>query len=295
MKASKTISILSILILWAVLPAYGQKEKNTVFKISVGDFIYNSPEGENSTAGKVLKSVADILLTGNSSKQQPQYADAVRASIITGLSRIVRFRTVDGDFLPDELAEGEPAFCVDGVIANISTVTKTETTTNSKKEKITNTYYRGLVSVTVNLKNPVTGTIDNSQTFNLSESDASWMGSEEKAMSNTLEWLTNRVASCYNRLFPLHASIIEGGEVKKEKKMKTAYIDLGAADGAYEGQLFNVYTVKTIAGKEARTEIGRLRIEELQGDDISLCKVTKGSEQVKEALDKGQTLVVISR
>lgn len=287
--------VLTLLTLLAVVPVHGQKEKNVEYKISIGDFIYNTPEEkETGTAGKVLKSVAEALLTGSTSKQQPQYADAVRASVVSGLSNVMRFRTIDGGFLPDELAEDEPAFCVDGVIANISTVTKTETTTDSKKKKVTNTYYRGLVSVTVNLKDPFSGTIDNSQTFNVSESDGSWVGSEEKAMSNALVRLTSLVGSCYSRLFPLNASIIEGGEVKKEKQ-KSVYIDLGTANGAYEGQQFDVYAVKTVAGREARTEIGRLRIEEVQGEDISFCKVSKGSEQIKAALDAGQTLVVVSR
>lgn len=51
----------------------------------------------------------------------------------------------------------------------------------------------------------------------------------------------------------------------------------------------------TIAGKEARTIIGRLKIEEVDGDEISLCKVTKGSDKIKTALDEGQTLMVVSR
>ena len=73
------------------------------------------------------------------------------------------------------------------------------------------------------------------------------------------------------------------------------YIDLGADDGAYKGQQFDVLTVKTIAGKEARTLIGRLKIEEVEGDEISLCKVTKGSDKIKAALDEGENLMVVSR
>lgn len=102
------------------------------------------------------------------------------------------------------------------------------------------------------------------------------------------------MADYYNAIFPLHASIIEAGEVKKDKQ-KEVFIDLGAANGAYKGVQFDVFLVKTVAGKEARTMIGRLKIEEVQGDEISLCKVTKGSDKIKNALDQGQTLMITSR
>ena len=95
-------------------------------------------------------------------------------------------------------------------------------------------------------------------------------------------------------MFPLSASIIERGEIKK-KKQKTVYIDLGSKFEAYKGQQFDIFSLKTIAGKEARIEIGRLKIDEVLGEDISLCKVTRGEEEVKEALDGGATLIVITR
>lgn len=133
----------------------------------------------------------------------------------------------------------------------------------------------------------------NSHTFNLSESDLSWLGSNEKAISNALEYLSSKVSSYYNKVFPLYASIVEAGEAKKDKQ-KEVYIDLGAADGVYKGLQFDVFLVKTIAGKEAKTEIGRLKIEEVEGDDISLCKVKKGGDKTKNALDEGLTLLMIT-
>ena len=53
--------------------------------------------------------------------------------------------------------------------------------------------------------------------------------------------------------------------------------------------------VKEIAGKEARIEIGRLKVEEVLGEELSLCKVTKGEKDIKTALDNGSTLVVTVR
>ena len=153
------------------------------------------------------------------------------------------------------------------------------------------TSIEGHISVVISLKNAYTGTVEDSRTFTVSGTD---QASEEKAMSKALVNLGSVIADYYNALFPISASIVERGEVKKEKQ-KTVYIDLGTDYGVYEDQQFNIYSVKTIAGKEARMEIGRLKVEEVLGEELSLCKVTKGEKEVKTALDEGGTLIVIVR
>jgi hypothetical protein len=55
-----------------------------------------------------------------------------------------------------------------------------------------------------------------------------------------------------------------------------------------------VFTVKTIAGREAKSQIGKLKIEAVQGYDISRCKVQSGGKDIKAALDAGEQLKVIS-
>ena len=55
-----------------------------------------------------------------------------------------------------------------------------------------------------------------------------------------------------------------------------------------------VYSVKTIAGRYARKELGKLKITDVMGDDISLCKVTSGGKNIKAALDEGQQVVAIT-
>ena len=289
----KSLKLLIIsLTLLSFMTATAQKERNTIYRIGVGELIYTPPT-EGSKTASVLKDVADVLLSGQTTKQQPQYAEAVRASLMNGLSKVILFRPSDGFVLQTDLSDSTPSFFIDGTIANISIVSKSETTKDSKGNKHTDTSYRSNVSVTVNLKNPADGSVIDSRTFTISDSDLYWMTSGEKAMTNALEHLTSKVADYYNRMFPLYASIIEKGESKKNKQ-KDVYIDLGAGDGAYKGQQFDVFTVRTIAGKEACTIIGRLKIEEIEGDEISLCKVTKGSDKIKTALDEGESLMVVS-
>lgn len=291
MKILRLLIIIPALV--ACLTAAAQRERNTIYRIGVGELIYTPPtEGSKTTS--VLKDVAEVLLSGQTTKQQPQYAEAVRASLMNGLSKVMLFRPSDGFVSQTDLSDGTPSFFIDGTIANISIVSRSETRKDGKGNKYTDTSYRSNVSVTVNLKDPADGSVVDSRTFTISDSDLYWMTSGEKAMTNALERLTSRVADYYNHLFPLQASIIEKGESKKDKQ-KDVYIDLGAGDGVYKGQQFDVLTVKTIAGKEARTVIGRLKIEEVEGDEISLCKVIKGSDKIKIALDEVQSLIVVSR
>lgn len=289
-----TLRLLIIsMVFFSFLPAAGQKERNIVYKVGVGELIY-TPPAEGNSATKVLKDVAETLLSGQNTKQQPQYAEAVRASVVNGLSKVLLFQPSDGVVAMSDMSAGIPSLFVDGTIAKISVVSKTETTKDSSGKKRSDTSYRSNISVTVNLKDLATGSVSDSHTFTLSDSDFVWMASGEKAMINALERLTSKVADHYNRLFPLYASVIERGDAKKDKQ-KEVYIDLGYNDGAYKGMQFDVFTVKTIAGREARTMIGRLKIEEVEGDEISLCKVTKGADKIKSALDEDQLLLITSR
>ena len=73
------------------------------------------------------------------------------------------------------------------------------------------------------------------------------------------------------------------------------YIDLGSARGIVKGQKFSVYLETDIAGEIARTEIGSLNAEEVLSANRTLCKVTKGGEEVLKAANEGQKLIVISR
>ena len=52
--------------------------------------------------------------------------------------------------------------------------------------------------------------------------------------------------------------------------------------------------VGQVAGRETRKQIGRIRVRETLGDDISLCKVQKGGKEIKAAFDRGDAIVAIS-
>ena len=51
---------------------------------------------------------------------------------------------------------------------------------------------------------------------------------------------------------------------------------------------------RTDSCRETRKHIGRIRVRETLGSDISLCKVQKGGKEIKAAFDRGDAIVAIS-
>lgn len=269
-----------------------EEDRNAVFKVAIGEFSY-TPKQQKENVGSVLGAVGEALLLGKTTQRHDNYNEAVRASIVKGISGVRRFNAIDGAFQEGEVQEGMKALYVDGTILNVSTATQIETHTDSKKKTYTTTYYKATIGVTVNVKDATNDFVINSQTFNVSDYDLSWVETTEGAINNALSVLSGQITRFYNRFFPLNAFIIERGNEKKDKQQEV-YIDLGGQHGAYSGMHLTVYSVKTIAGRYARKELGKLKIKDVMGDDISLCKVTSGGKNIKAALDEEQTVVAVT-
>jgi hypothetical protein len=261
-----------------------QEGRNGKVVLGMNSMTYTKPE-DKGTLSKIL----DAVLLGEVTSDQGKYQDAVRAAVLKGLSQTHRITVIDGQLSKDEAARPGSLYA-DGTVSNLSTTSKTETYKVDGKTR-TRTYYKALIGVTLHVKNAQTDEIVDSPTFNISEWDISWIETQDGAMMKALENLSGRVTRYYNRWLPLTAKVLEGARDKKDKQ-KEVYIDLGSGEGAYPGLHMAVYTVKTVAGREAKKQIGKLRVEEVQGEDISLCKVQSGGRDIKTALDSGETLVI---
>ena len=289
----KKITIISLLALLFTVNAGAQEEeaRNKIITAAVNNVQYTKKEVKQ-TAGKVIGEVLTAVVAGESTQQIDNYEDAVRAAIVKGLSGARRIKCIDGQLTPEEAAQ-PTTWYVDANIANVSTTTKIETYEDKDKKKHTRTYYRGIIGTTLLLKDSRTDEVFNSPSFNISAEDASWMESPEGALNNALMRLANSITNYMNRSLPLKANILEGAREKKDKQ-KEVYIDLGSAEGGFSGLHFDVFTIKTIAGREARKKIGRLKISTVEGDDISLCKVQSGGRDIKAAIDAGEQLLIIT-
>lgn len=288
----KRLNFILVLALWLYMPlcAFAQADRNTIFKVAFGEIEY-TPKQEKVSVGSVLGTIGQALAHGSVTTHKDKYAPSVRASVLSGLGKVRRFHTSEGAFMDGEIEEDTPAFSVSGTINSISTTSSLFTPTDKNVRPYN--VYKAQIEVTVHVKDVHDGHIVDSHTFYITNHDMQWVKSEDNALNEALIILSSKVARHYNRLYPLTASIVEPGDVKKDKQ-KNVYIDLGRKDGAVEGMKMTVYAITPIAGKDAHKELGTVKIEEVMGDEVSMCKVKSGAKDIKKALEDGLRVIVTS-
>lgn len=267
-----------------------QTNRNQVYNIMLNNVEYTHRD-EKLSAGEAVGQILSGVLTGQTSVQASKYEDDVKNAIIKGLSGAHRFRYNDGlAQLKDVVQEGN--IVVNAVITNI----QAESSTSSLKLKDdvkTSTTYRGIVEAMLTLKDLKTGEVIANPSFGGKGTSFSSYSTSDKAIKEAIAHFATRITAWLNKYSPLQAIIIEGTAAKKDKQ-KEVYIDLGSSEGAYEGLHMGVFQVKKIGGREAKSQIGKLKIEAVEGDDISRCKVQSGGKDIKAAIDAGEKLRVIS-
>ncbi len=263
-----------------------QTGRNRVFQINLEKCIYahhNEKLSTGQTVGKILTGIA----TGQTHMQATKFEGDVQNAIIKGLSGSHRLRY--NDVMP--LEPGNIA--VEAIISDISASSSTRTWKDNKGKVQITTYYNGRVEVMLTLKDAASGEVLANPSFRGTGSGSSSYSTSDEAVIGAMNGLSRLINGWLRRFMPLQANIVEGATAKKSKQ-KEVYIDLGSREGAYRGLHLGVFEVKTVAGKEAQRQIGKLRIEEVQGEDISFCKVQGGGKEIKALLDAGADLRVIS-
>jgi hypothetical protein len=268
-----------------------QVERNQVYNIFLGEVRYSNPN-ERLSSTEAFGQIMRAAVTGKAKVQAPEYQEMVKTAVVNGLSRAYRYRLSERQAqIGDESEVGN--LLADVNITNIAASSETSSYKDKNGKTHVSVKYNGEVDVTITLTDVGTGDVLGTPSFSASGYSSTVTPSQEEAFRNGMGLFVNRITSWLNQTLPLQANIIEGNAVKKEKQ-KTVYIDLGTREGAYAGIHFGVYVVKTVAGREARLQIGKLKIESVQGDDISLCKVQSGGKDIKKALEAGEKLLVIS-
>ena len=278
-------------VLCCAMTISAQTDRNRTYRITLNNVQY-AHHDEKMSAGDAVGKILAGALTGQTSVQATEYEDDVKNAIIKGLSGAYRFRYNDGLLQLDDVVE-EGNLMVDAIITNIQAKSSTRTWKDKNDKTQVSTTYTGVVEVMLTLKDAKTGEVVANPSFNGQGITGSSHSTSDKAIHDALNGLSNRIAVWLNKYSPLRANIIEGAAAKKDKQ-KEVYIDLGSNEGAFVGLHMGVYIIKTVAGREAKSQIGKLRIEAVEGDDISRCKVQSGGKEIKAALDAGQQLQVIS-
>ncbi len=268
-----------------------QTDRNRTYRITLGNVQY-AHHNEKMSTGDAIGKVLTGVLTGKVEGQATKYEDDVKNAIVKGLSSAYRFRYNDGlKELADIVTEGN--LVVNAVITNIQAKSDSRSWRDKDDKLQISTTYTGIVEVMLTFKDARTNEVIANPTISGSGMGSSSFSDADKAIRDAIGRMSRRIAEWLNKYRPLEANLIEGSTAKKDKQ-KEVYIDLGSSEGAFAGLRMGVYIVKNIAGHEAKSQIGRLKIEAVEGDDISRCKVQSGGKDIKAALDAGENLKVIS-
>ncbi len=155
-------------------------------------------------------------------------------------------------------------------------------------------YYDGSITYTLKVINPQNGTLIGTKTLQHSGLTGGTGGNKEEAIANTLTYAKSSMRDFVDEHFKMEGTILEVNSEKKGKA-EEVYINLGSLHGVKDAQKFTVYVTREIAGRTAKKEIGRLTVKAVEGEDISLCKVQKGGEEIMDAIRNEQPIMIVSR
>ena len=96
------------------LETWAQDERNARVVVGMNNLTYTVKKT------KTLEKVLDVLLTGEVSKDQSKYQDAVRAAILKGISQSHRMSAIDGQLSAQEAALPGARY-VDATVSTLST------------------------------------------------------------------------------------------------------------------------------------------------------------------------------
>lgn len=116
----------------------------------------------------------------------------------------------------------------------------------------------------------------------------------ENVISHLCRDLSNGLSNLYPAVAPRPAvagNVLQAAEEAKNKT-HTLYVGLGAVQQLRKSDVLTVYVVTSVAGRVGREQIGTVSVVDVQGPELSLCKVKKGEKEIYNALHSGASLVV---
>lgn len=164
--------------------------------------------------------------------------------------------------------------------------------------------YDATVTFTLRVVNALDGSLLGTKTFTLPKSVLGFSASSLKGVYETEDAavqaikgdITKAMKDFVEESFPLVGSIEDVDALSKNgKEIETLYVGLGSEDGLVKGLKLDVKLEQKIGKRTALKTIGEIEVQEVAGDDIALCKVKKGGEEIKQALDQAQTVLVTSK
>lgn len=235
-------------------------------------------------------------------------SEAIRNKVIESLHNIGRFKIVDVDSqaaLRVEKDRREDPSAMGDATARTGEMKSlganyvisgdvTAVTPMKNRSKEGNVYYTATISFSLKVFDVATGTIKASDTFSFSNDLGGILvtGSDnpDKAIATAIDKINLKKFVDAN--FQLEGTIVQI-EVVKKGKAEEVYIDLGSNRGVKAKNRFDVCRETMIAGELATKKIGELVAKEVVSGKRTLCKVTDGGVEIKDASDKGEKLIIV--
>lgn len=118
---------------------------------------------------------------------------------------------------------------------------------------------------------------------------------EEESITKAIQEATDDMKKFVDNNFKMEAVIKALDQVDPKKGVKSVYISVGSDAGIQPGQMFDVFQEIEIAGEKATKQIGTAKAKEVVNARMTLCTISKGGVEIKEAFDNGVKLTVVSR
>ena len=112
------------------------------------------------------------------------------------------------------------------------------------------------------------------------------------AAAAAINYAGSQMKDWVDEVFKSVGKIIEVSEVKKDEA-KMVYISIGSEEGIQKGQKLDVKVEKTVAGRPISKVIGEIKAEAVEGEDVSLCKVTKNGKAIQAAMAETPDAVTV--
>ncbi|MGM9735649.1 MAG: hypothetical protein ACI3ZL_04485 [Candidatus Cryptobacteroides sp.] len=237
-------------------------------------------------------------------------ATALRSSVIAGINAMNRVHLIDVDTesslqmevgrrnselaMEDKTARAGAMktlganYLITGVVSRMDATYKTNDDGSS--------YYNGNIIYALTVINVENGTIVGTENYTYSGLSGNTGSTASDAVISTMNRVKQSMDNFVNEYFKLDGKVVEMNEAsKKGDQAKSLYISLGSEAGIDKDQVLEVFEVKMIAGREAESNIGEIKVEEVVASDLSMCKVTKGGKEIMAAFQKGSELRVKTR
>ena len=268
--------IVSILGIFLFLPAFAQKP------VVVVDY-FTSPSCKQSSIsalrGQVIAGITETnrvnLIDVESEASLTLEASRRSSELALGdqTARIGKMRTLGANYI------------ITGVVSTVS----------AEKQVLQGvTFYTGNVVYSLKVVNAEDGTLIGAETYTYSGLSAGKANTADAAIVGTLEKAQRDMALFVSKYFKAEGTIVEMGEMKGGKA-KNCYISLGASSGIEVGQKCEVYEVKMIAGREAKSLVGVVTVEEVLAEDLSECKFVSGAKDIVAAFQAGHELRLVTK